>query len=112
MRIALAISLAALVAAGSGLSGQSTPTSPRARTGAEIFADKCVFCHDTGGWGTRSLARRVPADEARLTDRETLPAPYTAMVVRRGIGSMPPFNPSELSDEEIAIVARWLEQGG
>lgn len=84
--------------------------SPQARTGEEIFADKCIYCHDTRGWGTRILARRTPEDQAELTRRESLPAAYTSLVVRRGIGSMPGFTPTDLTDEEVAEVARWLDE--
>ncbi len=79
-----------------------------ARSGEQVYNDKCVYCHDGRGWGTRVLARRVPEGQAELTRRESLPEGYTATVVRRGIGSMPPFTPTEISDEEIAAVARWL----
>ena len=80
------------------------------RGGEEIFADKCVYCHATGGWGTRVLEARVPEGEAPLMDRRNLPAQYTAYVVRNGIGSMPQFTPTDLNDAELALLAQWLDE--
>jgi mono/diheme cytochrome c family protein len=81
------------------------------RSGEAIYRDRCIYCHDRGGWATRVLAKRVPAAEAQLTSRKDLPAEYTRQVVRRGIGSMPAFTPTDLSDREIAVVAEWLAKG-
>jgi mono/diheme cytochrome c family protein len=75
-----------------------------------MFADSCIYCHDAGGWGTRSLARRVPPGEAELLNRKDLPAGFTRMVVRRGIGAMPPLTPTELTDAELDRLARWLDE--
>ena len=81
----------------------------RQRAAPEIFADTCAHCHETGGWGTRALARRVPAGQAELLKREDLPAVLTRFAVRRGIGAMPPLTPTDLTDEELDRLARWLE---
>ena len=79
------------------------------RTGPEIFAARCVYCHDARGWGTRSLARRVPEGQAELLQREVLPPALVQYAVRRGVGSMPQFTPTEISDAELAALADWLE---
>lgn len=93
-----------------GSSAQAqTPARPL-RDGKTIFQDKCVYCHDAKGWATRALAKRTPPGEAMITARKTLPAAYTKVVVRRGIGSMPGFTPTDLSDAEIAIIAAWLDK--
>ena len=78
------------------------------RTGEEIFAQRCVFCHDARGWGTRSLARRTPPGQAELLKREVLPEVLVRYSVRRGVGSMPQFTPTEISDAELDNLARWL----
>lgn len=83
---------------------QEPPRSPQ-----ELFASSCAYCHDSGGWGTRSLARRVPAGEAELLERRDLPAGFTRTVVRRGIGAMPPLTPTDLTEEELDWLARWLD---
>jgi mono/diheme cytochrome c family protein len=82
--------------------------APAPRSPEQVFADKCVFCHDARGWGTRSLARRTPEGQAQLLDREVLPAVLVQYAVRRGVGSMPQFTPTEISDVELDALAAWL----
>ena len=77
-------------------------------TPQSFYADRCARCHGPSGWGTRTLARRVPAGQAELTRRTQLPAPYIAFVVRHGVGSMPQFTPTELTDRQLAQLAAWL----
>ena len=86
------------------LSQTEEPRAPE-----QVFSTRCAYCHDAAGWGTRALARRMPESEAALLDRKDLPPAYTVYVVRRGIGSMPQFNPSELTDKELESLANWLE---
>ncbi|MEN7535639.1 c-type cytochrome [Aurantiacibacter flavus] len=81
------------------------------RSPQDIFADRCAYCHEAGGWGTRVLARRVPEGQAELRQRDNLPPALTMLVVRRGIGAMPPFTPTELSDAELEALAEWLASG-
>ena len=73
-----------------------------------FYADRCARCHGPSGWGTRTLAQRVPPREAELTRRAQLPASYIAFVVRHGVGSMPQFTPTELTDRQVAALAAWL----
>lgn len=79
------------------------------RSSEQIYVERCAFCHSRGGWGTRTLARRLPENEAVLLDRADLPPAYTTFVVRYGVGAMPQFNPSELTDAELEELSRWLE---
>lgn len=81
---------------------------PAPRSPEQVFADKCVYCHDARGWGTRSLARRTPEGQAQLLDRQVLPAVLVQFAVRRGVGSMPQFTPTEISDAELDALAAWL----
>lgn len=80
-----------------------------ARSPQEIYQSRCAYCHDAGGWGTRVLARRMEEDQAELLQRKNLPPAYTMLVVRRGIGAMPQFTPTELTDDELMALANWLE---
>ena len=89
--------------------GLAAAAQDRPRAAPEIFADTCVHCHDAGGWGTRALAPRVPAGQAELLKRQDLPAALTRFAVRRGVGAMPPLTPTDLTDEELDRLARWLE---
>lgn len=89
----------------------AAPAKPP-RDGEAIYRDKCLYCHDARGWGTRALSRRTPPGEAMLTSRKVLPAALTKFVVRRGMGSMPGFTPTDLSNAEIDRVAAWLDKSG
>jgi mono/diheme cytochrome c family protein len=104
--IGRALGLGALTCAALASAAEVTPEAVEP---GELFVQKCAACHDAGGWGTRALARRVPPGREQLLERESIPAAFTRHVVRRGIGSMPQFTPSELSDEDLARLATWLE---
>ena len=108
--------LALLVAALAIPLGAAVPSVVRSsdrpvRSPQEIFASRCAYCHEAGGWGTRVLARRVPEGQAELRKRTNLPPALTRLAVRRGIGAMPQFTPPELSDEELRALADWLAAG-
>lgn len=89
------------------LAGQASAQSP-AGDAARLFGAKCAACHATGGWGTRTLARRVSSNQAELTSRRGLDPSYIKFVVRRGVGSMPQFTPTDLSDGELRTLSDWL----
>jgi mono/diheme cytochrome c family protein len=76
-----------------------------------IFEQKCADCHGPGGWGTRALARRMAPARAELLERESVPGALVRHVVRRGVNSMPPFTPTDLNDQDLDRLARWLENG-
>lgn len=65
-----------------------------ARTGAEIYAKVCSLCHET---------RVGPV----LLGRQ-LPGVVVATFVRHGMNGMPAFRPSEISDAELADLARFI----
>ena len=83
--------------------------APPVVSGEALFVEKCGLCHLEGGFGTRVLQRRVPEGQALLQDRQSLPAAFTSTVIRQGIGSMPQFRESELSDVQVAAIAAYLE---
>lgn len=80
-----------------------------AESGEALFATRCAACHDARGFGTRILSRRVPAGQAELTKRASLPAPVVIAVVRNGLGSMPAFRKAELDDRQLRMIAAYLE---
>ncbi len=78
--------------------------------GAENYVLKCAGCHNPGPGhpGTmllEQLKRPVPA----LIGRKDLELDYLKAVVRQGLIEMPPFRPTELSDEEIAEIYAYLK---
>lgn len=104
--LTLAVALVALMP----VAATSAADPPAEVAGGEaLFASKCASCHARAGWGTRALARRMPIDQAELLQRDAVPAVLVKLVVRRGVGSMPPFTPTDLDDEDLERLARWLE---
>jgi mono/diheme cytochrome c family protein len=106
VRALIAAIVLTVASVANGQSGKARPEAP-----AALFARTCAQCHGATGWGTRALAKRVPADEAELLRRKSIPADVVRYVVRHGIGSMPQFTPTDLSDEELAGLSNWLEKG-
>ncbi|MEO6152544.1 MAG: cytochrome c [Croceibacterium sp.] len=77
-------------------------------SGQQNFLARCGGCHLEGGFGTRVLSRRVPADRAMLERRGGLPAGRTRAAVRNGIGSMPQIRAAELDDATLSSIAAYL----
>jgi mono/diheme cytochrome c family protein len=107
-RIGLAGAVALFGAA--ALSAADGDGTAPARSPEALYEASCAYCHGPGGWGTRALARRVPAGQEELLRRTDLPAALVRIAVRRGVGSMPQLTPTDLSDEELGRLARWLDE--
>lgn len=89
------------------------PQPARPATGAQIYAKWCADCHSTSqGPGSMVLQRRYQgAVPAVLEERDGLNSQFVSLVVRRGVGFMPSFRKTEISDEELALVAQYLVSG-
>ena len=84
-------------------------TQPERSAGGRIFDKWCRDCHAAGGPGSRALQRKYQgAVPAVLEQRNNLPPEYVKLVVRRGISFMPTFRKTEISDDELALVAAYL----
>ncbi len=100
------LGLALVAAAGASAAFAAAPPDP-----AALYRVKCAVCHSPRGWASAVLARRVPAGQQALTDRKSgLPRAYVQRVVRRGVGAMPGFTPTDVTDTELAALAAWLER--
>jgi mono/diheme cytochrome c family protein len=99
-RLALALALAALLAPAAH--AQAPPD------GAALYRLRCGMCHQARGFGTNTLARRLGPGPSLLEARTDLVPAYVRQVVRRGLGSMPPFTKVELSEPELAAIAGYL----
>jgi (+)-pinoresinol hydroxylase len=135
--VVAAVGLASLFAMGtvSGDSASSADTAwwplpagpaselsdPLERRGHEVFQQRCAACHgaipaETFGPpflppmpGTQALQARyggaLPAELERRTD---LTSEFVKAIVRNGQISMPPFRPTEVSDEDLEGLAAYL----
>jgi mono/diheme cytochrome c family protein len=86
--------------------GEAPPGSP----GEALYTRWCAECHAEGHGhpGTQQLERTRGAKLAVLTRRQDLVSQYVVLVVRNGLNAMPPYRPSEISEEELALLAAWL----
>ncbi len=80
------------------------------KDGKALFAEKCGMCHRERGMGTLQLARRMPAEIAKLEDRDNLTEAYISFVVRNGLGIMYSISRAEVSDPQLKKIATYLSQ--
>jgi cytochrome c553 len=76
-----------------------------------IYVEKCGMCHRAMGMGTVILARRMKPEVAMLEKRDDLTETYVTQAARSGIGNMPRIPRGELSDQQLAAIARYLAKG-
>ena len=85
--------------------------------GKVVYERVCAQCHGRGAGtdgavmlpGTAALAARYQGKLSPfLEDRSDLNADALKVFVRRGVGAMPMFRKTEISDSEIEAVAAYL----
>lgn len=86
--------------------------TPSAAAGKALFESRCLYCHDERGTGTVMLGHRLGQDKALIGKRRDLTPAYVTAVIRNGVGSMPPYRRSEITDEELQSLAAWLSGEG
>ena len=74
--------------------------------GQALFKEKCFMCHSKAGMGTGLLSRRVKPAELLL--RTDLVPAFVIGAARAGIGNMPAISRGEVSDAQLAAIARFL----
>ena len=81
--------------------------------GAAAFEARCAPCHAPGREhpGTMQLELGRGMTNGALELRGDLTPDFVRHVVRRGLGLMPPFRPSELDDETLDALAHYLSAG-
>lgn len=85
-------------------------TDPEAE---RLFAYHCETCHGDGAHRPGTDALRLKYGGAIpevLAERNDLSADYVRYVVRRGVNAMPFFRKTEISDEELDLIAGYLDQ--
>lgn len=80
--------------------------------GRQLYDHHCAHCHDSGEGhpGTMRLAVRSGPEYAVLLSRTDLAPEYVRQIVRRGLGMMPPFRPTEINDHDLAGLAAYVGQ--
>jgi mono/diheme cytochrome c family protein len=108
---------------GTTLKADAHFTDPLVRRGKEVFDARCRACHGAfpdKSRGNDALAMQVPGTyalelryrgklPARLEERTDLTSEAVASFVRHGGGGfMPPFRPTEVSDEDLKALGAYL----
>lgn len=97
----------------------AAPASPKASKadqvahGRLVFQQYCAACHGSGIGrpGTEVLQLRYQgAVPALLADRKDLNAEVVQAVTRNGIGWMPGFRKTEITDRELDALAAYLSR--
>jgi mono/diheme cytochrome c family protein len=78
--------------------------------GKQLFDRHCAECHAPGHGhpGTQRLAWSRGERYAVLEQRQDLSADYIRAIVRRGLFEMPPFRPTEISEQDLALLSAYL----
>ena len=84
------------------------PLSPLQEQGQKLFRNNCFYCHTEKVWGTLSLERRRPGGDALLEKRTDLVPEFVKSVVRNGLGSMPAYRRTELTDADVEAIIAYL----
>jgi mono/diheme cytochrome c family protein len=105
----------------STLQSDAALKSPLARRGKEVFQARCEACHGAlppvekyglaAMPGTAALALKYKsAKPAELERRTDLTPDFVAVFVRKGVGIMPPFRPTELSNDDLKALGAYLSR--
>lgn len=109
---------------GTTLKPDASLTDPLVKRGKEVFDARCRACHGAfpqgKSQGNDALAMQVPGTyalelrykgklPAQLEERTDLTPEAVAAFVRHGGGGfMPPFRPTEVSDEDLKALGAYL----
>lgn len=83
---------------------------PAEDSGERTYTLYCAGCHAASGRapGTAMLGRTRGPDRAVLVERRDLTADTIKAVVRNGYLEMTPFRASEISDQDLDALARYI----
>ena len=79
------------------LVGPVNASDPAVRAGEIVFAQNCYQCHPGGRGGVGPAINNKP-----------LPGGLVKLQVRQGIGAMPGFDKSRISDEQLHSLAKYV----
>ncbi len=82
--------------------------TPSQAQGKQLYYRACLPCHAPGLWGSNRLARRMDQKSAVLESRTDLTVAAIRTVVRAGLGSMPPYRRTEVSDADVDAIVAYL----
>lgn len=106
------VAASGLLAGGSVLAENTSP--PEQPTGRDLYEHWCADCHDPGPGhpGTMRMEGDFGAENSVLRDMTSINRPLIHFAVRRGFNMMPPFRPTEITDEELERIADYILEAG
>ena len=81
------------------IKGSVQISEPRIERGRTVFMAKCNYCHPGGEAGLGPAINDKP-----------LPAFLMKIQIRTGLGAMPAFPPSEMSEADVDAVIAYLKE--
>jgi (+)-pinoresinol hydroxylase len=109
MKRAIGVSVAAVLAVACGSAAWSA--QPEDAAGRAVYERWCSHCHDPGARhpGTNALTVKYKGQKSGVIREWTdLTPELVRFWVRTGISVMPPFRKTEITDAELAALARYL----
>lgn len=97
-----------LTLASASAPAQTAPLTAKQEEGRKLFRSTCFYCHSENVWGTFAIERRRGASDAVLEKRTDLVPEFLKSVVRNGLGSMPAYRRTELTDAEVDAIIAYL----
>lgn len=104
------LALTTLVVMSNAFGADEPGLTDQQERGKRLYYKTCIHCHAPGVWGTNRLSERMSVQDAVLENRTNLPAEAVRTIIRAGIGSMPAFRRSELSDTDIQAIAAYVSR--
>jgi len=91
--------------------GQAPTVAADSSTGEALYSTKCGICHDAGGMypGYEALSHHSGQRQPVLSRRTDLTPDFVKLIVRKGIGQMPPLTPTYVDDRELGAITFYLE---
>lgn len=114
MRLSALFASLALAGAGLLLTHHADAQDAVQPTGRELYQQWCADCHDPGPGhpGTLRMEGDFGAENSVLREMQAVNRPLIQFAVRRGFAMMPPFRPTEISDEEMERIASYILEEG
>jgi mono/diheme cytochrome c family protein len=90
-----------------GLMASSVHAEDQAR-GKVVYDKFCSHCHNPGNWAAFKLTQRNGEKLALIEQRTDMPAALVMTAIRNGIGNMPPYRLTDISNADAQAVADYL----
>ena len=102
------VGLALAILFSSAAIAADAPLTAQQAQGQKLYRNTCFYCHSEKVWGTLALERRRGASDALLEKRTDLVPAFVKSVVRGGLGSMPAYRRTELTDPDVDAIVAYL----